>query len=402
MKLLLVGDMAATGFGTVTMDLGRALLARGVDVRFVSVFDHELPEPFASRTALIGGFWLSSDEEGGEHFRRMFTGGGFEDGWAPDAALITGDPGSLIGNPVLAVLPPDFPAWHYAPIEGIDLPPAWLTIWHVAKPIAMCEFGADEIAKLTGERPPVVYHGVDTDTFREASALRPLIVDHKAIRSKAEAKAFFGRPADRTLLLRTDAYWPRKCYPSMLRAIMPVLAARPEVDLLIHCAFRGPGGDIRVELSKYGELSKRVLLTGAGGGYVGGKMPREHLAALYNAADLYVSSSPEGFGLTIAEALACGTPAVGLDFSSVPEVIGPAGQVVPVGNHVDSIYSLLWATPNEEAMAEAVAFLATHKHRREQLGMLGPMHVKSKFQWSQAAAQFEAILSGAQSQEAAA
>ena len=404
MKLLLMGDMAATGFGTVTMDLGRALLARGIDVRFLATAQTELPEPFDSRTARLDGPWFADPATAQDRFEHLYTGGLFEDGWTPDTAILTGDPGSAVGNPLLTVTPKGFPLWHYCPIEGIDLPPAWGSIWRIAKPIAMCEFGAAEIERATGTRPPFVYHGVDTDVFREASGLRPLVVDHKILRSKADCRAVstvitldrpqerFGIPPEATVLLRTDAYWPRKAYPSMFRAVMPVLATHPDVVLVVHCGLRGPGGDIRVELSKYGELAKRVMLTGVGSGYQAGRLSREAMVALYNAADVYLSTGPEGFGLTIAEALACGTPAVGLDFSAVPEVIGPGGTVVPVGALVDSIYSYFWATPNERLYAEAVDFLVTHKHRREELGMLGAMHVRAKFSWSKAAEQFETIL----------
>jgi glycosyltransferase involved in cell wall biosynthesis len=84
---------------------------------------------------------------------------------------------------------------------------------------------------------------------------------------------------------------------------------------------------------------------------------------------------------------------VGLDYSSVPEVIGSAGAVVAVGALMDNPYSYFWALPNERAYTEAVEHLVTHKHQREQLGMLGSMRVKSKFQWATAAEQFEAILS---------
>ncbi len=50
-RILFFGDLAATGFGTVTQDLGRALIAKGIDVRFVSMNDTTgLGEPFASRT----------------------------------------------------------------------------------------------------------------------------------------------------------------------------------------------------------------------------------------------------------------------------------------------------------------------------------------------------------------
>ena len=391
MRLLLIGDLATTGFGTVTMDLGRALLVRGIDCRFLSFNElGDLPEPFASRTAAMGEGWLakSAPVRTSERIHRLFTGGLFEDGWAPDSAVIIGDAGSLLGNPVLAICPKGFPLWHYVPIEGIALPPAWLSIWGVAKPIAMCEFGADEIATLTGVRPPVVYHGVDTDAFRPVSPFRPIMANDKVLRSKAECRAIFGGDPARTWLLRTDRYMPRKAYPSLFRAVMPVLAKHPDVDLVIHCRPRDEGGDIRVELSKYGELANQVLLTGQGG-----RLPREGLVALYNAADLYVSTSAEGFGLTVAEGLACGIPAVGLDYSSVPEVIGSAGAVVAVGALMDNPYSYFWALPNERAYTEAVEHLVTHKHQREQLGMLGSMRVKSKFQWATAAEQFEAILS---------
>ena len=380
MKLLMVGDLDVTGFGTVTMDLGRALLAAGVDVRFVADAAGELPEPFASRTAILKEGRLELTDEGRENFSHLFRGGAFEDGWIPDVGLLIGDPGSLLGNPILLVAE-GCPLWHYAPIEGTDIPPAWRFIWDVAKPIAYCEFGANEIERATGVRPPWIHHGVDTDVFREVSGLRPLVVEGRILRTKAQCKALFGLNPNRTILLRTDRFMPRKAYPSMFRAVMPVLAARPEVDLVIHCRPRDLGGDIRVELSKYGDLSKRVMLTP-------GRLPREGLVALYNAADLYLSSGPEGFGLTIAEALACGVPAVGLDYTAVPEVIGPAGTVVPVGALTDSIYSYFWAVPDEERYAEAVAFLVTHKHHREQLGMLGSMHVRSKFQWAEAARKF--------------
>lgn len=392
MKLLLIGDLATTGFGTVTMDLGLALLARKVDCRFLSLNEMgELPGPFEGRTAMLGIGWLAFDGDNAalasERINYLFSGGAFEDGWAPEAAVVIGDAGSLLGNPLLSIVPKGFPMWHYVPIEGIGLPPAWLSIWSVAKPIAMCEFGADEITKLTGTRPPVVYHGVDTDVFRPASPLRPLVVGGKILKSRADCRAMFGGNPTRTWLLRTDRYMPRKAYPSMLRSVMPVLAAHPEVDLVIHCKPRDEGGDIRVELTKYGELAKRVILTG-----MGGRLPREALVALYNAADLYVSSSAEGFGLTVAESLACGTPAVGLDYSSVPEVIGSAGALVPVGTLMDNPYGYFWALPHEPKFTEAVEFLATHKHRREQFGMLGAMRVRSMFQWSHAAEQFETIV----------
>ena len=56
-----------------------------------------------------------------------------------------------------------------------------------------------------------------------------------------------------------------------------------------------------------------------------GKCDRESLVRFYNAADVLLAPSIyEGFGLTILEAMACGTPVITANVSSLPEVAGNA------------------------------------------------------------------------------
>jgi glycosyltransferase involved in cell wall biosynthesis len=58
-------------------------------------------------------------------------------------------------------------------------------------------------------------------------------------------------------------------------------------------------------------------------------VPENDLPALYNAADLFVYPSLyEGFGLPPLEAMACGTPVITSNTSSLPEVVGDAGIMV--------------------------------------------------------------------------
>lgn len=54
-----------------------------------------------------------------------------------------------------------------------------------------------------------------------------------------------------------------------------------------------------------------------------GKVDDDDLVCLYNACSLFVFPSLfEGFGLPILEAMSCGTPAIGSNATSIPEVIG--------------------------------------------------------------------------------
>jgi glycosyltransferase involved in cell wall biosynthesis len=60
-----------------------------------------------------------------------------------------------------------------------------------------------------------------------------------------------------------------------------------------------------------------------------GTVARQDLPALYSAADCLCHPSwYEGFGLPPLEAMACGTPVVVSDRSSLPEVVGEAGLLV--------------------------------------------------------------------------
>lgn len=429
----MLGDMASTGFGTVTMDLGRALLDLGHDMRFLS--QNDLPaliEPFASRTAdqrsiiatvnpisgqlesnepttLLGQFTI------GPSLATMVDGSAWGD-WTPEALIMLGDYRAV--ELLYTRDPAAFdavPSFHYCPIEGVGLPPAWRRLWDYVRPVAMSNFGADEIAKVTGQRPPMIYHGVDADVFHPVSTQHPIILaggdrpDVRLVRREDCQRmwaAWFGFPLARRWILRTDRHMPRKRYNSMLRALAPVLAANPEWGMVIHCGSNDQGGNLYDMISKLGlrpvndpsderpqsgwafgdRPYAQVMLTDTPG------LVRPALVSLYNAADLYVSTSAEGFGLTVAEAAACGLPVVALDYSAVPEVVGPAGVCVPSAYLIENEYDHFWAAIDEAEFARRVEFLITHQARREDLGRKGPAHIAASFRWSDAAVAFADLL----------
>lgn len=95
-------------------------------------------------------------------------------------------------------------------------------------------------------------------------------------------------------------------------------------------------------------------------------VPDSDLPGLYSLADVYVSSSLlEGFGLPIAEALACETPVIATDVGSVSEVVGDGGILVP---------------PRDPgAMAHEVSRLLIEPSIRRELGELGRNHIRENF-----------------------
>lgn len=421
-RVLFLGDTAGTGFGTVTRDLARALVARGVDVRLVSMnedagyqTDPGFPKELLPRMEMLGhpDGWLAIEMMNGDgeairqaisqRARGLFTGRTIK-GWVPEAVFIVGDAASLKISPWPTLIPDGMPAFHYVPIEGVGLPPRWDMLWQKIEPVAMCEFGADQIAKIHHRRPPVVYHGVDPESFYPVSGKRPIVFpmdpatkEIRVLRSRAECREFLGWPKNEVIIFRCDRNMPRKNYPAMFRAVSTVLAANPNVRLIWHCLTRDEGGDLADERSKYPpDLAVRMNSTGIHDRF--GGADRRVLTAMYNAADIYLSTSAEGFGLTIAEALACGTPAIGLKYSSVPEVIGQAGILVD-GYLQDNIYSHFWAAPDQEQLIEVLDRLVKDRAERQRLGALGPAQV-AQFNWDDAAARFQAIFEGRDPDEA--
>lgn len=109
-----------------------------------------------------------------------------------------------------------------------------------------------------------------------------------------------------------------------------------------------------------------------------GYVPDADLPALYSLADAFAFPSLyEGFGLPPLEALACGTPTVVSDTSSLPEVVGDAALLVP--------------PTDVDALAAALRRLLDDAALGARLRVAGPSRAAS-FSWDTAARQLQATL----------
>ncbi len=121
--------------------------------------------------------------------------------------------------------------------------------------------------------------------------------------------------------------------------------------------------DPRRMILRYG-LEGQVIVTG--------RVSEEEKPLLYSAAIGFVFPSLyEGFGMPVLEAMACGTPVITSNTSSLPEVAGNA--------------ALLVDPTSVEAMGEAMARVVNDEALREELGRKGLVRA-SQFSWESSAA----------------
>lgn len=102
-----------------------------------------------------------------------------------------------------------------------------------------------------------------------------------------------------------------------------------------------------------------------------GYIPDEEMPAIYNLADLFAFPSfYEGFGLPPLEAMSCGAPVVSSNTSSLPEVVGDAGVLLP--------------PKGEKLWAEKMAEVLNNGKLRITMGNKGVEQAK-KFSWDKCA-----------------
>lgn len=206
---------------------------------------------------------------------------------------------------------------------------------------------AVEAAVKSGKVQPgrmlAVYNGIDVRKFSSNKGERG------AIRGK-----LLSDPAD-LVLLAVGRFVPAKDYPNLFAAFIEVLKERPRTRLWI--AGGGPQEAICRELARGLRLEENVTFLGV----------RNDIPALMSAADVFVLSSAwEGFGLVVAEAMACELPVVATDCGGVREVVGNAGSLVPPGDSSALGIALLRA-------------LTMSDHERETLGRAARIRIVNQY-----------------------
>lgn len=215
--------------------------------------------------------------------------------------------------------------------------------------VAVSEYARRTLVEHLGGDAVVIPNGVDVEFFAEAQP-EPRWQSGRTI-------GFIGRINE-----------PRKGLPVLLSALPEILAAHPDVRLLV----AGKGDEAEAAASLAPEVRDRVEFLGM--------VSDEEKARLLRSVDLYVAPNTggESFGIILVEAMSAAAAVLASDLDAFAQVLdgGRAGELFPVGDAA--------------ALARAAVRLLDDPVRLAELRTAASEHV-TRFDWSVVGADILAV-----------
>ncbi|WP_395748067.1 glycosyltransferase family 4 protein [Prosthecobacter sp.] len=371
-RLLWIGDaLVPTGFATVTHSILEHLQGDW-DVTVSGVnYDgaaHELP--YDVMPACQGG-----DMWGMNRFQHLCAE------FDPAAVVINNDWWNVARFAKLA--PAGLRMVGYMPVDGGNLDPAAmaeLNKLHAA--VWYTNFGYREAcaAGFTGQRQ-VIPHGIDTRMFEPG--------DRLAARRALGLKV----PADAFIVGNVNRNQPRKRLDLTIQIFAAWIKQHRigNAYLLLHCAQKDTGWDLRRVAACYG-VADRLILTGPED--IREMQDAERLKSVYHALDIQMTTTlGEGWGLTTMEGMACGVPQIVPDSSALGEWAVPAVKVPCSRTLIHPEINTLGALVDEAPFVTSLQGLYQSYAARSLLAAQGLEHVRgAAFRWENVARQFQALL----------
>lgn len=312
MKILWHSNAAhvPTGYGVQTKLFTERLHAAGHNVTVSAFYGNRGGKLTVNGVAHIpGGFHEYGDDILPAHVEAL----------EPDVTVTLLDLWVLSDATVRGI--PQLAAW--TPIDHDPAPPAVVERARACERVwAMSRFGEGALRAAGVQHVDYVPHGVDTVAYAPA--------DRHAMREK------LGLPTDKWIALTVAAnkgYPSRKGLERLFKAWAAFVQRHPDSYLWCHSLpLPNLHGLDLVAMARFYGLSPAHIGFPDVYALTQGQYGDKAMAALYNAADVFVlPSAGGGFEVPLIEAQACGTPVVTTGFTAMAELVHPEhGYVIPV------------------------------------------------------------------------
>lgn len=339
---------APTGYGTQIKQLARRMLADGIPTAVAANYGLEaMATKWEGIDVLPRGYDPYSSDVIGAYAKDMAH-------QYPDRAqfvLSLYDVWIYLKHPTWEAL--QFPVVSWVPIDH-DPIPAKVLEWCQRErviPIAMSQFGGRQL-DAAGVEHMVIPHGIETSVYVPTSA----VVDANG--TSRTPRELLGIPADAHvtgIMNANKGTAPvRKSFDTQIMAWAQFAREHDDAWLYLHTERFGSMQGIPLDplLEACGAPMDRVVWVNQYQMRMG--IPDELMAAYYSGLDVLLAPTlGEGFGLTVAEAAACETPAIVNDFTAQPELVAD-GWLVGNQRTWDPAQSSWFAIPNVGDILDAL------------------------------------------------
>lgn len=356
MKILVISDDAVpTGYGRISMEVNTRLHRRGYTVMAASImYDGLLPSTLDG-TPLP--YWVSALAGKPNWIESAVS---VINAWQPDVIHVVQDApyAEAIRNAAL-----DWSRFVFVvttPVDGVPVYPKWIDMLKGADgTLSISEFGV-AAHRAAGVPSELCRPGVDPNAF---FVLPPM--ERAALRQQV------GIAPDAFVLGTMATNQGRKDIPDMLRAFFAFASDKPTARYLCDMERTSPAGwDIPALCQQQGwDVSKLLFRDDTV------RAGLTTMRARYNLLDAHtVVSHREGYGLPLAEAMACGVVSIALDYCSGTEICGGGRGVLIVPIAYDSIGTwggALDKYPDVGALTNALQMLYDNPDERRAIAKRG-------------------------------
>ena len=261
-----------------------------------------------------------------------------------------------------------FKLMHELPVDGEPVPREWTRLFKTAEtPIVMSQYGRDVITQVD-KYMKVEYlpRGIDLTTFRPINATKDEL--RKRLMPGSEGKFVVGV---------FDRYQDRKQIHRAVESFAKFVqdGKHQDCDIYLHLdmndpfsknsqkSLSGENGIIeRYGIENHAVINQKVTVEKG--------VPIKELVALYNCCDVKLATPQgEGFGLTNLEAMACGVPVIGTNYTTFPELLGnrERGLLIDVQTYITGMYNVERALVDTEHASQLIEMMYRSPSLRKQM-----------------------------------
>jgi glycosyltransferase involved in cell wall biosynthesis len=361
--------LAGSGFGEEMRHIGFRLAQSGHEISFIGF-------SYAGRPIDIPDTMFSDVPHKGATIKLLGQYGDIRSNWGaealaryyniynPDMVLIMGDPKHVAPYARLKKKL-KFPLLFYVTLDGIPVLPQWgeiLTVPDVN--IAMTEWAMKEYMNAGIPFGGYIHHGVNWEWWQTND------VERAKLRKK------YGISDDTTVFINWDTNQHRKRMDALLRCWKNFKPETKKAKLLLFTDFYCElGWNLDEKILQYGIDESTIIRPEQliGREKVWGCSEEESLLReIACLGDIYISTtSGEGFGKCLLEAMAMGMTVIAPNYSAIPEVLGENGVLVPIKylyQEPDRLRSVQSGVVDEEKFVDVMLYYYNNPEERKALG----------------------------------